>query len=149
MFLALCIFLILIDQATKYYIATFLAIGTSIPVLPDIFHITYICNPGAAFGILPNQQMIFIAFAVFLLCAFIYHYKKLMRENNFIRYGAFMLLGGAMGNLIDRLRLGYVIDFFDFRIWPVFNVADIAVVCGVSLLMYAVVFEMKDSEDNE
>ena len=99
---------VMIDQFSKYYIQSHMTLGMSLPVIPNIFHITYILNPGAAFGILEHQTIVFIIIAL-----------------------------GIIGNVIDRIKTGYVIDFFDFRIWPVFNVADIAIVCGVALIIYS------------
>ena len=141
-----CVIVILLDQWVKYYIASSLPLGTSIPVLPGIFHITYIQNPGAAFGILENQQTFFILIGVAILIAAAWFYPRLKQETVWVRYGSAMLLGGAVGNLIDRVWLGKVIDFFDFRIWPIFNIADIAIVCGVGCIMYAIVFRMKETE---
>ena len=68
-------------------------------------------------------------------------YRRLMSEKAIIRWGVALLLGGAVGNLIDRLRIGGVIDFLDFRIWPVFNIADIGICVGVALLMYALIYD--------
>lgn len=147
MMILLFVFLIAVDQAAKFYISTALSLGTSIPVLPGIFHITYICNPGAAFGILANQQMLFIIFSIALFFGAIYFYRHLREGSWRLRYGTFLLLGGAVGNLIDRIRFGYVIDFFDFRIWPVFNIADIAICVGVGMLMYCVIFEMEETDE--
>ena len=70
-------------------------------------------------------------------------YRRLMSEKAIIRWGVALLLGGAVGNLIDRLRIGGVIDFLDFRIWPVFNIADIGICVGVALLMYALIYDTK------
>ena len=121
--------------------------GMSIPVIRDIFHITFVLNPGAAFGILANQRFFFIAIGVAILVAAMYFYPRLRRQDVWIRYGTALLLGGAAGNLIDRIRYGLVIDFFDFRIWPVFNIADIAIVVGVGCIIYAILFRMKEMED--
>lgn len=136
-----------LDQLSKAYIQSSMPLGMSIPVIRDVFHITYILNPGAAFGILENQQMFFILVGIAILCAAIYFYPILRRSNRWIRYGSALLLGGAAGNLIDRIRHGMVTDFFDFRIWPVFNIADIAIVIGVGCIIYALLFktEIKDN----
>ncbi len=116
-----------------------MALGNSIPVLPGIFHITYIQNPGAAFGILANQRWVFIAAGVAILILSAWFYPRLRQESCWIRYGGALLLGGAVGNLIDRIWLGQVIDFFDFRVWPVFNIADIGIVVGVSCILYELI----------
>lgn len=119
----------------------------SIQVWPGIFHITYIQNAGAAFGILAEQRWIFIAVSVLLLAAAAFFYPQLRRESAWIRYGAALLVGGAIGNLIDRIWLGQVIDFLDFRVWPVFNIADIGIVVGVGCIMYAMLW--KDRKETE
>ncbi len=139
--LAIIFFIVSADQAVKYGIASFMEIGESIPVLPGIFHITYIENPGAAFGMFANQRMIFILAALSVIVAVCAAYRHLMNEGRTVRWGVALLLGGAVGNLIDRVRTGRVIDFLDFRIWPVFNIADIGICIGVALLIYTMTFE--------
>ena len=139
--LAIIFFIVLADQAVKYGIVSFMEMGESIPVLPGIFHITYIENPGAAFGMFANQRMIFILAALLVIVAVCAAYRRLMDESRTVRWGVALLLGGAVGNLIDRVRTGRVIDFLDFRIWPVFNIADVGICIGVALLIYTIAFE--------
>ena len=127
---------VLVDQATKYWIASRMETGESSPVIAGVFHITYILNAGAAFGILENKTWFFVAVALLLICGVIYIYPRLPANKPFLKLGAGLLTGGAIGNLIDRIRIGYVVDFFDFRIWPIFNIADICIVCGVACLVY-------------
>ena len=131
---------IVVDQATKYWIQSRMAYGESSPVIREIFHITYILNPGAAFGILENKTWFFIAVALALLAGVAYLYPRMPANQPMVKLGAGLLVGGAIGNLIDRVRIGYVVDFFDFRIWPIFNVADICIVCGVACLAYVLLF---------
>ena len=124
-----------VDQLTKLAVQQDMVLHESIPVIPGFFHITYILNRGAAFGILENQQWFFlvIALVLFLLYGL---FRKQLPANPRV-YGAFgLLLGGALGNALDRTFRGAVTDFFDFRIWPVFNVADIGIVVGVVLLLW-------------
>ncbi len=135
-----CAGIILLDQLVKLYIQSTMLPGMSFPIIQDVFHITFVLNPGAAFGILANQQFFFIGIGIAILLAAVYYYPMLKKQDIWIRYGAALLLGGAVGNLIDRIRYGVVIDFFDFRIWPVFNVADIAIVVGVGCIIYALLF---------
>jgi signal peptidase II len=142
--LVLFVFTIVLDQVTKFYIQGSMFMGMSQPVIPGIFHITYILNPGAAFGILENQRLFFIFVAVAILVVAAYFYSRLLKEPLLLRYGAGLLLGGAVGNLIDRIRIGAVVDFFDFRVWPIFNFADIAIVIGVGLVIYSVFLQTKD-----
>ena len=135
-----CAGIILLDQLVKLYIQSTMLPGMSFPIIQDVFHITFVLNPGAAFGILANQQFFFIGIGIAILLAAVYYYSMLKKQDIWIRYGAALLLGGAVGNLIDRIRYGVGIDFFDFRIWPVFNVADIAIVVGVGCIIYALLF---------
>lgn len=139
--------LIIIDQISKYYIQSTMSLGASIPVVADIFHITYILNPGAAFGILENQRWFFIIIAITMIGFTIYLYPKFKNEHWIMRIGTALLLGGAIGNLIDRIKTGYVVDFFDFRIWPIFNIADIGIVVGVSLIVYSLFFLVNKKDD--
>ena len=135
-----CAGIILLDQLVNLYVQSTILPGMSFPIIQDVFHITFVLNPGAAFGILANQQFFFIGIGIAILLAAVYYYPMLKKQDIWIRYGAALLLGGAVGNLIDRIRYGVVIDFFDFRIWPVFNVADIAIVVGVGCIIYALLF---------
>lgn len=135
-----CAGIILLDQLVKLYVQSTMLPGMSFPIIQDVFHITFVLNPGAAFGILANQQFFFIGIGIAILLAAVYYYPMLKKQDIWIRYGAALLLGGAVGNLIDRIRYGVVVDFFDFRIWPVFNVADIAIVVGVGCIIYALLF---------
>lgn len=145
--LAIIFFVVSADQAVKFWIASSMNLGESIPVLSGIFHITYIENPGAAFGLFANQRIVFIAAALLVIAAACVAYRRLMNENIVVRWGVALLLGGAAGNLIDRVRIGRVIDFFDFRIWPVFNIADIGICVGVALLMYTLLYDMKKEKE--
>lgn len=145
--LAIVFFIILADQAIKFLVVSYMKLGESIPVLAGIFHITYIENPGAAFGLFANQRVIFIVAAALVIAAACLMYRRLMSEKVIVRWGVALLLGGAAGNLIDRVRIGCVIDFLDFRIWPVFNIADIGICIGVALLMYALLFDKEKEKE--
>lgn len=135
--------IILLDQITKYYVVTHMHLGQSRAVIDNIFHFTYVLNPGAAFGILQNQTLFFVVVAVVLISAATYFFPKIPAEQSLLRLGLGLQVGGAIGNLIDRLRTGSVIDFLDFRIWPVFNVADIAIVTGVGLIIISLFTESR------
>lgn len=133
----LAIFTIVLDQLTKYIVVERMFEGESIPIIENIFHLTYILNPGAAFGMMPHNRMFFILMAVLVLTGIWYLRKDIMESPLFVRLGTALFAGGAIGNLIDRSRQGLVIDFFDFRIWPIFNVADIAICVGVGLIIWS------------
>lgn len=130
------------DQLVKLYIQASMKLGQSIPVVDDIFHITYVLNPGAAFGILENQRWFFIAICVAIFIGVAVFYKSLRRESAMFRYGLGLLLGGAVGNLIDRMQTGLVTDFLDFRIWPVFNIADIGICVGAVMIVLSLMQDM-------
>lgn len=127
--------IIALDQGSKWLIQQGMTLHESIPVIPGFFHITYILNRGAAFGILENQRWLFLIMAILLFVLYAVFRKKLP-EHRAVQAGAGMLLGGAFGNALDRFLHGAVVDFFDFRIWPVFNIADIGIVIGVCLLLW-------------
>lgn len=143
--LLLVLFIILLDQLIKYFVSTNMFLGQSIPVLPQIFHLTYIQNPGAAFGILENQRYLFILIAAVLIVAVIYFYKKIIQLSKLFQVGIALLFGGAIGNMIDRIFIGRVIDYMDFRIWPVFNLADIAIVSGCAIIAFNLLFTTERS----
>lgn len=136
MFLAIIMAVLLVDQGTKAAVRILMYQGESIPVLPSVFHLTYIMNPGAAFGILPNQNVLFITTGLLLIAGALVVYRKLPAEKTVLKIGLAMVLGGSLGNMADRLRLGKVVDFLDFRVWPVFNLADTAILIGVFLLAW-------------
>ena len=128
------------DQFTKALVIKSMVPGESIPIVQNVFHLTYVLNPGAAFGIFSNQRMFLLVTGLVLILATAYFYPLLKKSDTFLRLGATAILSGAVANLIDRAQTGYVVDFFDFRIWPVFNVADIAIVLGMGFMIYAVLF---------
>lgn len=137
-YILLAVLMIVVDQVTKYYVVTHFALGESGPVLDGIFHWTFILNPGAAFGMLEGSRWLFVLIAVIVVAAMWFLRKEIDALGLWARIGAALFAGGAIGNLIDRARQGLVIDFFDFRIWPVFNVADIAICTGVGLIIWSI-----------
>ncbi len=147
MFFSIIMAVLLIDQGSKAAVQMLMYLGESIPVLPPVFYLTYIMNPGAAFGILPNQKALFITTGILLITGVLVGYRKLPPEKKLLRFSLGLVLGGALGNLLDRLRFGRVVDFLDFRVWPVFNLADTAIFIGVCLLAWEL---LKDgSKTNE
>ena len=133
--LGIGILVFIIDQLVKHLVVSTMHLGQSLPVIKGIFHITYVLNPGAAFGMLEHQRWIFILVALAAVLLGAAFYKKLQQESLLMRSGAGLLLGGAVGNLADRIQSGLVVDFLDFRIWPVFNIADIAICVGAGMLI--------------
>ncbi len=137
--LIIAAFVVVVDQFTKYLVTNNMIEGMGIPIIDGIFHLTYILNPGAAFGILENNRWFFVLTAVSVLTVLFYYRHAIMFESRLVQLGAALFAGGALGNLIDRIRIGLVIDFFDFRIWPIFNVADIAICLGVGLIVWSTI----------
>lgn len=133
--LALSGLILILDQISKFYISSALSLGQSIPVVRGIFHISLVYNTGCAFGLLKNQKIFFIllsAAAVFYIIRDLFFNCRRYSLSRRVALG--LILGGAAGNLLDRLRLGYIIDFLDFRVWPVFNAADSAITVGIIVL---------------
>lgn len=134
--LGIGILVFVIDQLVKHLVVSTMHLGQSFPVIKGIFHITYVLNPGAAFGMLEHQRWFFIVVALVAVLLGVFFYRKLQQESILMRSGAGLLLGGAVGNLADRIQSGLVVDFLDFRVWPVFNIADIAICAGAGILIY-------------
>jgi signal peptidase II len=116
-------------------------LGQTIPVIQDFFHITYVKNPGAAFGILTDKKWFFIIVTIVVLILLFYLVYTIGKQNDFLSITIGLVAGGAIGNLVDRIQSGLVIDYLDFRgIWPyVFNIADSAIVIGVILLSWQLI----------
>lgn len=123
---------VLLDQAAKWAAIHYLSSVDSLAVLPGVFHLTLVHNTGIAFGLLQHMPVlltIFITFSIVLITIWLVQSR---RSSALARFSIALILGGALGNWIDRMRYGAVIDFFDFRIWPVFNIADSAITVGMA-----------------
>ena len=136
MFYFIAIIWLVLDQASKYYVMNHFALGESLPVIQNVFHLTYIINRGAAFGMLTNQRCFFLAVAFVLIIVYGFYRKRVNNGPLSLRVGTALLIAGAIGNGIDRYVLHGVVDFFDFRIWPIFNIADIGICVGVVCVIY-------------
>jgi signal peptidase II len=128
---------LLVDRLSKFVVMAQMSEGQSIPLIPPFLYITYVQNRGAAFGFLQGKVVLLSAIAVVCLLLILTQWKMIMAKSSFVRWGVVIALAGALGNLIDRLRWGAVIDFVDIRIF-VFNPADVAIVLGVALLFWEV-----------
>lgn len=131
---AVAILVIILDQASKAYIRQAMSVGGSIPIIPGVLHVTHVRNPGGAFGLLPDQKIVFLTISLAIIIFILYYYRRLNVTERLQTLALGLLLGGAVGNIIDRFLLGNVTDFIDFRVWPVFNLADSSIVIGVVLL---------------
>jgi signal peptidase II len=124
------------DQLTKYLVVTSFNPGDSLPLLPHILHLTYVQNTGAAFGLFKGQQALFIGLSLLVIAWIVWELLTKPSMDSVLVGGCALVLGGSAGNLIDRLTLGYVVDFIDVRVWPVFNAGDSAITIGVVLLIW-------------
>jgi signal peptidase II len=142
--------IVLLDQYTKHWVRQSIPLGVSwnpIAWLEPIVTFTHVRNTGAAFGLLPQLSSVFIIVALVVIVGIIIYYRQLAQASLLLRIALGLQLGGATGNLIDRLTLGYVTDFVDFRVWPVFNIADSAIVIGTALLAYYALFAGEPARD--
>ena len=134
------LFVCFLDQLSKYYAAKLILQGDSLPIIKNIFHFTLVHNTGAAFGLFKDRPELFVLISVFSIIFILYFLAyRSGKLNRVERTALCFILGGASGNLIDRVRLGYVTDFIDFRVWPVFNIADSFISIGAVMLVLAIV----------
>jgi signal peptidase II len=156
--LAVATLTLIADRVSKTVIANNLALNASwrppIPLVQRLFSLTYTTNTGAAFGLFPDQGIMFIVIAFMVVTAIVFYYRHLPAGYGLVRLALGLQLGGALGNLIDRLRQGYVIDFIDLNFWPlqdwpVFNLADSSIVLGVGLLALTILREDLGDQDEE
>ena len=141
--------IILLDQASKNLVESSLPLYTyyaPIPELENIFRITHTSNTGVAFGLFQNGNTIFAIFAVIVTIAIIIYNSKLEYDHKLLRLALGLQVGGAIGNLIDRTRQGYVTDFMDIGPWPVWNIADLAIVSGTILLVLIMFREEREEK---
>ncbi len=131
-----------IDQFSKAIISSRLSAGQSIPIIKNALHITFVKNSGAAFGLFKNSTYFFIAISVIAVIMIGVILLKVFRSGKFSEnvsgnLGLILIMSGAIGNLIDRVSLRYVIDFIDVRVWPVFNIADSSITIGTVILIFS------------
>ncbi|MFA6078521.1 MAG: signal peptidase II [Candidatus Omnitrophota bacterium] len=144
MFYAASIALIL-DRLTKHMAVSKMIEGRSVEVLPGVLNLTLVLNKGAAFGLFKHQTMLFAALSVLVIIFIIYYTLSKKMTDRALLVALGLVLGGAVGNLIDRVRLGYVIDFLDVGIWPVFNIADSCITAGAALLILKMFLRKTDN----
>ncbi len=165
--LAVILSVIFLDQVTKYLARFFLEPAHSVSILGNFFRLTYVENPGIAFGVRINNKVMFTFLSIIAVIVIFYYLIKL-KEHWLLRFSFAIILGGAFGNLIDRFIHGRVVDFFDFDFfninlssfkflffefhgysmnrWPVFNIADMAVSIGMILIILSILFDHKKQE---
>ncbi len=141
-----------LDQLSKLAIKRLMQPGEVIPLLPPVLDLHYITNRGVAFGLFSRFGDAFVPLAIIIMSIILLYYRSLAAPRVWLRLALGLQLGGALGNLVDRLRFGSVVDFLDFHVdainfhWPVFNVADSAIVVGVAILIAALTFQPDQPE---
>lgn len=137
--------LIIIDQLTKWLVVVNMEIGERITIIEDFFYLLSHRNSGAAWGILQGQMLFFYIITVIVIIAIVYYMQKYAKNNALLAIGLSLILGGAIGNFIDRVLRQEVVDFASFIIvnynFPIFNVADSALTIGVILVFLAMIVE--------
>ncbi|MBA3028209.1 MAG: signal peptidase II [Desulfobacteraceae bacterium] len=145
---------VMMDQLTKALVVAKIPLYNTIVVIPGFFNLTHLRNPGVAFGLFSGgnsnlQQMLLMGAAICAVCVIFYFYSKTGQEFPLMLIGFSLIVGGAVGNLIDRFRFSGVVDFVEVYVgkytWPAFNVADSAICIGVSIFFYYMVFKRPDN----
>ncbi len=124
-----------VDRLTKFWALEYLRPIGEIPLTP-FFYLSYVENTGAAFGLGAGRNAFFIVLSIALLVGLFYLQRKWPKNDLWVQVGALLVAAGALGNLYDRIAYGFVVDFLDFRVWPVFNVADSCVSIGAGCLAW-------------
>ncbi len=148
--LIIAILIVGLDQITKAVVVASMKLYQSVTVIPGFFNLTYIHNPGGAFGFMAGQSqtirtLLFIVVSILAVGFILYFYKNTPDSHPMLAMGFALIFGGAIGNLIDRIRMGTVIDFLDVYIqhlhWPAFNVADSAISVGMAIFIFHLLFK--------
>ncbi len=143
--LALGAFVWGVDRSSKI-VAQRMLWENPIPVFP-FFHLHYVENTGASFGMFQGGNTLLIFVTAAIIIYLLYSWKELCAQGSWTRWGSVLILAGALGNLYDRITLGYVVDFLDFLVWPVFNIADTAICIGAGLMVLSLFWGHKKREE--
>ena len=145
--ISLALLAVVLDQVTKILAVKYLMPVDTVPIIKNVLHLTYLENTGAAFGSLKNSRWVFLAVSTFAIIALVFYMFRFKPKNRVLSAGLAFIIGGGIGNMIDRLAKGYVVDFVDFRLinFAVFNVADSFVCVGAALVKN----EKKESKNEE
>lgn len=131
-----------LDRVTKFLTLKFLFAKGSVSLLP-FFSLTYVENSGSAFGLFQNANLFLLILSLFVLLLMFIWRKDIFVLGNWAKCGYYLIFAGALGNIYDRIFLGYVVDFLDFHFWPVFNIADSSISIGAVLIAISILMEGK------
>lgn len=148
MFWWMALSVLLVDQLIKQWAITALRFDQSVPVIPGVFYLTLTPNTGIAFGLLSGKGWLTLPFTVLVVAGAVV-YQLRVRPSRGVSALTGLLVGGALGNFIDRLRFGFVVDMFDFVVWPVFNVADVAITSSLLCLIAMQLFARSEPSQTE
>ncbi|OGV49966.1 MAG: signal peptidase II [Lentisphaerae bacterium GWF2_52_8] len=142
--------LLLLDQISKFLVAGNISVGQKITIIPNFFNLTYITNPGAAWGILAGKGWLLLLISILVLFSIIFFLRSLTEGWNERYYGLCMVMSGIVGNMIDRIWRGEVVDFIQWYAgsyyWPSFNVADSAITVGVAIFIISSLLRPQDDK---
>lgn len=139
------ILLIIFDQIIKYLVINNLSLGSSLSIIDNFFYVTYIRNTGIAFGLFQNKNIFMIIIISIIIILLLIFYKKEKNKHLTLNISIVLIISGAIGNLIDRIIRGYIVDYINFTFWPAFNLADSFVVIGSILLGFYVIFILENN----
>lgn len=137
--MVLAALLFVLDQISKIWVQRTLPMGASVPLVAPFFYLTYVENPGAAFSVLSGHTWVSVLTTIGLCLLVLVKRNTIADRPQCFRWGISLVLAGATGNLVDRVRQGRVIDFLDVGFWPVFNIADSCIVVGVALILWSMI----------
>ncbi len=148
--ISLALLAVVLDQVTKILAVKYLMPVNTVPIIKSVLHLTYLENTGAAFGSLKNSRWVFLAVSTFAIIALVFYMFRFKPKNRVLSAGLAFIIGGGIGNMIDRIAKGYVVDFVDFRLvnFAVFNVADSFVCVGAALVIIYIFFFAEKEDKN-
>lgn len=149
MYILIGAILIAADQIIKYFIHNNMLLGNHYPLIEDFLYLTYIRNTGIAFGLFKNNNLFMIIVISIIILILLYFYNKEEKKVFTLSISVTLLVSGAIGNLIDRVFYGYIIDYINFTFWPAFNLADSLIVIGSILLGIYLIFQVEEDKDKQ
>lgn len=144
MYILIGMALVIIDQVIKYMVNINMTVGQSYPLIEDFLYITYIKNTGIAFGLFKDNNLFMIILIIVIILILLYFYNKEKNKVFSLNIAMTLLISGAVGNLVDRIYYGFIVDYIDFTFWPGFNLADSLIVIGSIILAVYLIFQVEE-----